>query len=265
MFRRTDPLARELGLDGRYDGMAKAFGTPDTQLEPRLDALYNTIQSRDERIRELEAHLAAMREALEDSLPNLPYSAHYQEMGECKDCGAVISSITKAVCALCLRKRIVDALAPDAGKTMLERLRKAEEPAIRPALDGNAYGVVVGDNLQDGISGWGETPQEAIDNLHKDCLQTLERLRKAEAEAEYYKQEAQYRWEVLCDAWNRGTELTKKLEKAEAERVEAVPNYGYCEHIGCQGFIMSDEQCHNCDASKMYFYLRANNMIREAE
>lgn len=35
-------------------------------------------------------------------------------------------------------------------------------------LDGNAWCALIGDNLQEGVAGFGGTPREALQNLLKD-------------------------------------------------------------------------------------------------
>lgn len=144
-----------------------------------------TADSKDQRIADLEAQCAAMREvlALGEELDQLAYDACYYFKDEYPHEGDNVESEKCTKRKEEILKQMQLAIAPDAGRALLERLAKAEEPALRAVLDGNAYGIVVGDNLQDGISGWGDTPQEAIEDLHKEMLALLERLRKAEEQA----------------------------------------------------------------------------------
>lgn len=57
----------------------------------------------------------------------------------------------------------------------------------------------------------------------------------------------------------------ERAEAAEAQLVNQYASHSFCESVECPGYVMSNEQCHECMAYRFHQYLRDHNMIREAE
>lgn len=55
-----------------------------------------------------------------------------------------------------------------------------ERPSIKYkpdiSIDGNQWCVLFGDNLQDGVAGFGDSPQEAMNDFDKNFTKKLKKL-----------------------------------------------------------------------------------------
>jgi len=92
------------------EGLYSAAQCRVDELDGQIDALLNGINDRDWKIRELEAHLAAMREALQSIIMAATFV---------RGCSIILNTAQEA-------------LTPDAGRDLLERLRKAEAERVTP-------------------------------------------------------------------------------------------------------------------------------------
>lgn len=191
--------ARIRDLEGLYSAALHKIGELEAQCATAEDEIYTLIQDR----MKIQSHLAAMREALEAAIAKPSWEFQHVAKADVME--------------------ILD--TTDAGRALLERLRKAEASL-------EAY------------MKW-ETNIRQMNNVPDDMSLT----------------------DWASAVTERIGTLNTLLDKAEAERVEAVPTDGrsLCEMAACPHWNDGDCLVLSCGVKYMYDFLLTHNMIREAE
>ncbi|MEG6521106.1 hypothetical protein [Desulfotomaculum sp. 1211_IL3151] len=87
------------------------------------------LESKRQDYRTLRAEAVYLRVALREAMAYLPGAIGTSDMGRCQKCGAMTTSGSIRYCKKCIWEVAKGALSTDAGKDLLERLRKLEAVA----------------------------------------------------------------------------------------------------------------------------------------